>query len=117
MAREVSFYKTSTGRSPIEELLDSLPSRAAQKTAWVLRLVEDQEVVPGQYFQKLTGTDDLWEVRVKTGSNTHRLLGFWDGPRLVILCHAFQKKRQKTPRQAIRLAEERKREYFRRKRT
>jgi phage-related protein len=31
------------------------------------------------------------------------------------MSHAFQKKTQKTPRQAIRLAEERKKDYFKRK--
>ena len=80
-----------------------------------MQLVEDMEVVPPQYFQKMTNTEDIWEVRVKAGSNIFRLLCFFDGPRIVVLAHAFQKKTQKTPRQAIRLAEERKRDYFRRK--
>ncbi|MBW6499601.1 MAG: type II toxin-antitoxin system RelE/ParE family toxin [Bacteroidales bacterium] len=31
-----------------------------------------------------------------------------------MLNHAFQKKTQKTPKQAIKLAEERKRDYFKR---
>jgi phage-related protein len=43
------------------------------------------------------------------------LLGFFDGPDLVILAHAFQKKIQKTPKRAIKIAEERKKDYFRRK--
>ena len=78
-------------------------------------LVEDLKDVPGQYFQKMTSTDDLWEIRVKAGSDIFRFLGFFDGAKLVVLAHAFQKKTQKTPRQAIRLAEERKQDYFRRK--
>jgi phage-related protein len=115
MVREVIFYKTVNGRCPIEEFLDTLSAKQAQKTAWVIGLVEDLEVVPAQYFQKMPNTEDLWEVRVKAGSNIFRLLGFFDGRRLVVLSHAFQKKTQKTPRQSIRLAEERKRDYFRRK--
>jgi phage-related protein len=83
--------------------------------AWVLKLVEDLGTVPAQYFQKMVGTQDLWEVRVNAGSDTYRLLGFHDGPRLVVLTHAFQKKTQKTPRQAIELAEERKQEYLERR--
>jgi len=115
MTREVIFYRTEAGRSPIQEFLDALSSQHAQKAAWVIKLVEDLEVVPGQYFQKMSNTEDLWEVRVKAGTNIFRFLGFFDGARLVVLSHAFQKKTQKTPRQAIHLAEERKREYFRRK--
>jgi phage-related protein len=52
---------------------------------------------------------------IQTGSDIFRFLGFFDGARLVVLSHAFQKKTQKTPRQAIRLAEERKQDYFRRR--
>ena len=115
MVREVIFYKSGNNRSPIEEFLDTLSSRQAQKVAWVLNLIEEFDIVPGQYFQKMINTDDLWETRVKIGSNIFRLLGFFDGPKLVVISHAFQKKTQKTPRKAIRLAEERKRNYFKRK--
>ena len=94
----------------------SLSGKQAQKVAWVLQLLEDLDLVPAQYFQKMSGTDDLWEVRVKSGSDIFRLLGFFDGATLVVLAHAFQKKTQKTPAQAIANAEERRRDYFRRKR-
>jgi len=80
-----------------------------------LRLVEDLERVPSKYFKKMVGTEELWEVRIAVGSNIFRLLGFFDGPNLVVLAHAFQKKTQKTPIRAIKIAEERKRDYFRRK--
>ena len=115
MLREVIFYRTGMGRSPIDEFLNTLSSNQARKVAWVLNLVEELDIVPSQYFQKMPNTEDLWEVRVKTGSNIFRFLGFFDGTKLVVLSHAFQKKTQKTPRQAIQLAEERKRDYFRRK--
>jgi len=103
------------GRSPIDEFLDTLSSKQAQKAAWVLKLVEDLDIVPSEYFQKMPNTEELWEVRVRAGSNIFRFLGFFDGAKLVVLAHAFQKKTQKTPRQAIRLAEKRKRDYSRRK--
>ena len=115
MVREILFYKTEGGRSPVRDFLDTLSSKQAQKTAWVMGLVEDLNNVPGQYFQKMVNTDNLWEIRVKTGSDIFRFLGFFDGSQLVVLSHAFQKKTQKTPQQAIRLAEERKQDYFRRK--
>jgi phage-related protein len=115
MDREVIFYKTSAGKSPIAEFLDNLSSKNAQKVAWVLNIIEEMDVVPGQYFQKMVNTDDIWEVRVRAGSDIFRLLGFFDGAKLVVLSNAFQKKTQKTPRKAIEVAEERKRDYFRRK--
>lgn len=114
--REVVFYRTPAGRCPVEEFLDSVPGKQAQKIAWVLQLVEDLDIVPRQYLKKLAASEDIWEVRITVGKNTFRLLGFFDGPRLVVLNHAFQKKTREIPRQAIQLAENRRKEYLRRKR-
>ena len=44
-----------------------------------------------------------------------RLLCFFDGDAVVVLTYAFQKKTQKTPKQAITTAEKRMNDYFRRK--
>jgi len=66
--------------------------------------------IPSSYLKKLVNTDDIWEVRVASGNNIFRLLGFFDGPKLVVLNHAFQKKAQKTPQKAIKIAEARKKE-------
>jgi len=73
--REVVFYKTDSGVSPIEEFLDSLSSKQAQRATWVLSLIEDLDSIPKSYFKKLTGTDDLWEVRVQ---RAERISGCWD---------------------------------------
>ena len=113
--REVSFYRTASGHCPVEQFLDSLTARQSTKVTWTLRLIEELELVPKQYFKKLVGTDDIWEVRVKVGRDTFRLLSFFDGPKSVVLNHAFAKQTRKIPRSDIRLAEQRKRDYFRRK--
>ena len=113
--REITFYRTRSGRYPVKEFLNTLSGRQATKVTWTLELIEELVSVPQQYFKKLVNTEDIWEVRVKVGRDIFRLLGFFDGPRLVILDHAFAKKTQKTPRSDIDLAEQRKREYFRRK--
>ena len=92
MNREITFYKTLSGKSPVEDFLDTLSSKQAQKVIWVLNLIEDLEIIPRQYFKKMVNTDDLWEVRVKIGSNIFRILGFFDSSKLIVLSHAFQKK-------------------------
>jgi phage-related protein len=114
--REIRFYRTASGRSPAKEFLDTLTGKQAQKVVWVLRLVEEEDFVPVQYFKKLTGTEDLWEVRAQHGNDTFRLLGFLDGANLVVLVSGFAKKTQKTPFREITLAEERRKDYLRRKR-
>ena len=113
--REVTFYRTESGNCPIEQFLDSLTARQSAKVTWTLGMIEDLDVVPKQYFKKLTDTDDIWEIRVKVGRNSFRILSFFDGPRLVVLNHAFSKQTRKISKSDIQLAEKRKRDYFRRK--
>lgn len=115
--REVTFYRTESGNCPIEHFLDSLTARESVKVTWTLGLIEDLDVVPKQYFKKLTDTDDIWEIRVRVGRNNFRILSFFDGPRLVVLNHAFSKQTRKIPKSDIQLAEKRKRDYFRRKKS
>jgi phage-related protein len=112
---EVRFYRTAAGACPVEEFLDSLSSKQVQKVLWVLKVLQELPRVPLQYFKKLEGTDDLWEVRAEYGGDAFRLLGFWDAGRLIILTNGFAKKTQKTPDREIALAEQRKRDHLSRR--
>ena len=74
--REVIFYRKENGECPVELFLDSLSAMQAKKVAWVLRVVRQFPLVPTQYLKKLEGTNGIWEIRVDSGSDTFRLLGF-----------------------------------------
>lgn len=100
---------------PVSEFLDSLNSKQAKKVTWVLNLVGNQSPVPIEYFKKLSGTSGLWEIRIQSGSDRFRLLGFMDNGRLVVLTNGFTKKSQKTPANEIQIAELRKTDYLQRK--
>jgi phage-related protein len=102
--RTVNFYRLPNGKSPIEEFLDSLTGKQAQKVLWVLQLIEELDSVPRQYFKKLVDTEGIWEVRIQFGNDIFRLLGFFEHGSLIILTNAFAKKTQKTPSQEIALA-------------
>ena len=108
--KEIIFYKTSSGHSPVEEFIDSLNEKEAKKVVWTLRLVRDLERVPEEYLKKLKSTDDIWEIRVQFGNNIFRFLGFYES-NTIILTNAFSKKTQKTPEKEIELAKQRKKEY------
>jgi phage-related protein len=110
--REVVFYRNDSGGCPVADFLDALTGKQAQKIAWVLRLIEEIDVVPAQYFRKLSNTNDIWEVRIEFKGDTFRLLGFFDGTRFLVLTQGFQKKTQKTPAAEIRLSEQRRKEYL-----
>ncbi len=109
--RKIVFYKTKSGDCPVEKFLDTLSAKQAKKVTWVLQLVETLEIVPIQYFKKLDGTDEIWEVRVDFGGGTFRLLGFFDRGNLIILTNGFAKKTQKLPASEINLAKQRKTDY------
>jgi len=113
--KTISFYKTASGKCPVEDHLDSLTDNQVTKIARVLKLIRELDRVPSKYFKKLINTEDIWEVRVDVGKNTFRLLGFFHGKELIILTNSFQKKSQKTPSNEIRLAEKRKKDFLSRR--
>ena len=114
--REILFYKTESGESPVESFLDSLNGKQAQKVAWVMQVVEELDKVPTTYLKKLTNTDGIWEIRVQAKGNIFRLLGFFDKGKFIVLTNGFQKKTQKTPKSEILLSEQRKQDYLTRNR-
>ena len=114
MNRTVLFYRTIDGRCPVREFLDSLPGKVSQKIAWVLRLLEDMDIVPASYFKKLAGTEDIWECRIQFGSNAYRIFCFFLN-NSVLLTHGFVKKSQKTPVREIERAEAYRRDFFKRR--
>jgi len=114
--RTVEFYRFINGNSPVEEFLDSLTGKQAQKVLWVLQLVEELDVVPRQYFKKLIDNEGIWEIRIQFGNDIFRLLSFFVEGNLLILTNGFAKKTQKTPPQEITLAIRRKNEYLARRR-
>lgn len=113
--RSISFYKTASGRCPVEEYMDTLSDTQITKITWVLKVVRETQNISTKYFKKLVNTDDIWEVRVGVGKNIFRILGFIQDKELIILTNSFQKKTQKTPRNEIKLAEKRKKDYLSRR--
>jgi len=113
--RRIIFYKMESGKSPVEDFLNTLPDKIVIKITWVLRIIRDFKIIPTSYFKKLINTDDIWEVRVQVGNNIYRFLGFYDGHELIVLTNGFQKKSQKTPKKEIELAEKRKHNYLNRR--
>ena len=98
----------------MQEFLNSLPGKVAQKVAWVLNLVEDLDVIPSQYFKKLIGTEGVWECRIQLGSNIYRIFCFFMD-NSVVLTHGIVKKSRKIPRNEIEKAEAYQRDFLRRR--
>ena len=74
-------------------------------------MIEELERVPETYLKHLTGTDGLYEIRVKYSSDIYRIFCFFDKGKLIVLANGFQKKTQKTPKKEIKMALKIKDEY------
>jgi len=87
-----------------------------KKFNWTLELISVIDKVPKKYFDHMTGTDGIWEIRVEVGSNIFRAFSFFDEGKLIVIANAFQKKSQKTPKNELELARKIKKQYFDEKR-
>jgi phage-related protein len=94
------------------DFYNSQTKEVQDKIDWVIGLVRGLPVVPKKYFDHLSGTDGLFEIRIQLGSNIYRVFCFFDEGNLVILLSRFQKKTQKTPTKEIKKAERLKGEYY-----
>ncbi|PWK16687.1 type II toxin-antitoxin system RelE/ParE family toxin [Xanthomarina spongicola] len=94
--REVIAYKHY-----FEEFLLAQPIKVQDKIYKVVEIIETYERVPSNYLKAITGTNGLYEARIKLGSNIWRVFCFFDKGKLVILLNGFQKKTQKTPKKEI----------------
>lgn len=115
MKRKVIFYKTKNNKCPIQDFLDTLPGKVAQKVTWIIKLLEDLDIIPATYFKKLVGTKEIWECRIKFGSDSYRILCFFIDKLAIVLTHGFIKKTRKIPKFEIERAEAFREDFYRRK--
>jgi len=104
--RSVVFYKNY-----VKDFLKTLSPKVKAKVIWTIRIIENLPIVQAEYLKHIEGTDGLYEIRVRYGSDIYRIFCFFDYGRLIILANGFQKKTQKTPRKEIDLALKIKQEY------
>jgi phage-related protein len=83
------------------DFYESQTDAVQAKIEWTLQLIRVTPHVPKKYFDHMTGTKGLYEIRVELGSNIFRIFSFFDKGNLVVLGNGFQKKTQKTPKQEI----------------
>ena len=87
MAREIKFYE----KYFIEFYL-TLDKNVQEKVEYVFKLIRTVEMVPQKFLKHLQGTDGLYEIRIKAGSEIYRIFCCFDAGKVVILFNGFQKK-------------------------
>jgi phage-related protein len=95
-----------------KDFIAGLDPKAARKLFYNIDLAEQTN--DPRLFKKLR--DDIWEFRVRHGSNQIRLLAFWDKTdsqnTLVFATHGFIKKVDKVPDNEIERAKNIRKKYF-----
>jgi phage-related protein len=94
------------------DFYNSQSLKVQDKVDFVIGLVRTLRIIPEKFLKHLEGTDGLYEMRIKVGSNIFRVFCFFDEGNLVILLGGFQKKSEKTPPKEITKAEKQKKEYY-----
>lgn len=104
--RTITLYKNY-----FSDFYEKQKQKVKDKILWTFKIIETQQYIPTDYFEHLTGTDGLYEIRVKQSSDIFRIFCFFDEGKLVVLANGFQKKTQKTPKNEIEKALKIKKEY------
>ena len=105
--RKLIFYKNY-----FREFFYAQKNNVQDKIDYVLFVVTVADRIPKKFFEHITGTDGLFEIRIEFESNIYRIFCCFDEGKLVVLFNGFQKKSQKTPQKEIDKAMKIKQEYF-----
>lgn len=104
--------KIKVFKSYYKEFYIAQTEAVRKKIDYVIELVKCLEVIPTEYFRKISDVPGLYEIRVSHKGNIFRIFCCQDKGSLVILFQGFQKKTQKTPPSEIRKAVQIMKEYY-----
>lgn len=107
----VEFYEDTKGNIPVEDFLLSQSPKMRAKILGLLEILQEKGTLLREPYSKHL-QDGIFELRVKLGSDTTRILYFFYQNGRIILTNGFVKKTQKTPKKEISLAQKRKTDYW-----
>jgi phage-related protein len=105
--RNIIFYKDY-----FLGFLNEQTEKVKEKIDTVLYVITVSERIPKKFFEHITGTEGLYEIRIEFQGNIYRVFCCFDEGKIVVLFNGFQKKTQKTPYNEIDKALKIKDEYF-----
>ncbi len=111
---KVDFYKDVDGNKPLGAFIKSLELKMKAKVVANLHLLEEYGNQAREPLSKEL-EDGIFELRTIEGSDTVRILYFFDKGRIIIATNGLVKKQNKVPRKDINLAKKRRADYFCRK--
>lgn len=106
-------YEKENGEVPVEDFLNSLDVKMRAKMFGMIGLLQEKGNQLREPYSKHLD-DGIFELRCKVGSNITRVLYFFYYEGQIVLTNGFVKKTQKTPKDEIKLAKERRADYIER---
>ena len=108
---KVEYYKTLSGRSPVEDFIKSLSFKDQGRFYDVFDGTQKHGLeCPRVRFRQLSGK--LWEIKFKGEGGQYRIAYILVDKDWMIWLHAFKKKTMKTPKDDLETAEKRMREVL-----
>lgn len=107
----IDYYQTEKGRFPVAEFIDSLDAKSRAKVAWTLDLLEEFGVDLKMPYARCL-EKQLWELRIRHGSNRYRIIYFLATGQTFLLLHGLTKKSGMVPRSDIEIAKSRMDDYL-----
>lgn len=107
MKWEIEFYEDSHGNIPVQDFISRQSYKVKAKMLKFLDLLEEFNLSLGQPYVEKLADSDVWELKIRHGSDYFRILYFAASGRKFIILHAFIKKTDITPKREIEIAEAR----------
>ena len=93
-----------------EAFMSELDEKVREKVQYGLLLLKTQDRVSKKFVKFIR--DELYELRVKCGSDNYRVFFIFDEGQIVVLFSGFMKKTQETPKHEIEKALRIKEAYY-----
>ncbi len=107
MKFSVNYFRTHSGKAPVEQYIDDIDNKEerAEILSALKGIQEYGTEAVGVEFRQIEGK--LWELKIKTHGNQHRIFyAVMKGNEMVLL-HAYLKKTPKAPLREIETAKQR----------
>ena len=108
----VEYFTTSSGRCPVKYFIFHQPRQTRNKLLEVIDYFQEFSFqLPTHYLKRLSGTNKLWELRIRYQKIHYRIFLAQINTSKAVLLHIITKKTNKTPIIDIKTALQRLEQY------
>jgi len=103
----INYFKSKSGKAPVEQYIDDIENKKERADMLsVLKGIQDNGTdAVGIEFRHIEGK--LWELKIKTHGNHHRIFYVVLKGSVMVLLHAYLKKTSKAPTSEIETTKQR----------